>query len=863
MSTKIIRYYAEIKGAPKVISEMRKMRDTNYGLGKANQYVTKTSKINDNQIMTTTGRYDKFGKKIHFVSSEVKHTSSAFMRAHPILGQYVKALARVAIVVPMWMAARMVIQAFTATIRNSFKAMIELSSGLGRAQAVARGSAEEIKAAMTILKHESIEFARTNKGTEKDVTEAFYRMATAGINVKTSLAASIPVAKLANATYADVAQTGKTVAGIYKTLGDSIVGTTNEEEKMQIITDVLATAWSNHRIELNEVERALANVAAQSKRFGLTMQETIAVISISSDNLIASGRAGRLFSRVLDDMMNKLPEVQRLLGRTFDKNVKIKWLDVLKEVLGKINELGAGTVQAEEALGNIFNIRAKRQAGVFLHDMDDIVKAVDKFTTQSKGMTQSLIDIRNATPEAQLEMLGSNITVLARNLATGAMGASSFVEALISINTHLKEISTNALIAGTNMNQMGINIKAIPKLIGAWAGSFAAVTDEIIKGNISIEQGDQIMLQAIDEALSGVKGLHQAEVDALVKFKQEIIAASNQMKLFKDIQEKLAAASKKNSIVPTEADMNRSLKILKAYGASEETIAQERIKYLTKTLKYGEKDEKVLEAKIKLLEVQQGIIKKNASIIEGISKTSFKGLFETGDFSSFFDTFREGVRNSILDAMAEGATNLLFDLTGLSDIMGEGLHALKFEQALESGSVKGSQMFYDKITSAAQQINVADKTGGLGRISSKYGDFATVKDPKTGLHKTIPIAPADYNQQGTGGAGTMENWFGAGGNMWKLAGFGMMGASLFGGGSKSSSSHRYSTAPGARTTSATTRSTVKAVVTNISLNTTFNLDGMSIDNKNLVKEVEGKLTPLIKDITARILENESISSGNI
>ena len=181
------------------------------------------------------------------------------------------------------------------------------------------------------------------------------------------------------------------------------------------------------------------------------------------------------------------------------------------------------------------------------------------------------------------------------------------------------------------------------------------------------------------------------------------------------------------------------------------------------------------------------------------------------------------------------------NLTQLDVILGKGLETIQIERAFDDGTMK----------------LVTELDAVFDRGAAKLG--------RTGVGGKVPsggvpsIAPTGTTPTDAGG---MENWFGAGGNFWKLAGMGLMGASLFGqGGRKSTMGQRYSTAPGARTTAATTRSTVKAVVTNITVAPVFQLDGISIESQNLVKEVEGKLTPLIKDITTRILEDENMS-GN-
>lgn len=836
-----------------------------------------------NKTTKWSGDFVTDSGKVVSASSQVdkngfRPLSTTLSNGTGMAAQYIKALQRVIVVVPMWMAARAAIQAVSKAISDSIKHFIDLDSGLARARAVARGTSEQISAAMVILRKSAEDFAAVNKGTSKDVTEAFYQMGTAGIDLQTSLAASVPVAKLANATYGETVTVGKAVAGMYNVLGDSITNASSPQEKMAKLTDVLASAWSNHRIELDELQRAISNVGAQAKRFGLSMEETVAIVATSSDFLIESGRAGTLFSRVLGDMSSKLPMVETLLGKTFDKNKPIAWFQVFKDVIAAINKMGAGTPQAEQALEGIFGERARRQAGIFLTEMNKVVATVDEFQTSSKGMVKQLIDIRNNTTEAQLEIYHKNIALIGSNFVVGAIGGTSFAESLKIINEGLKKVAENAIIAGAGTSQFITNLGAVPKLIGFFTGGLVGLEDELLKGNITLEQFNDFVVKMFDETLKGVDTLSNAEVNALVKFKTAIQNSAGEMAKMASVVQRVSKDNKENPIVPTEEDMESSLKYLKAVGASEIQIAQERVKWQLILTKGDEKNVEVIKARNVQRDLELEKIRKNAEAISSMFNSSLSEALKEGDISSFADSLREKIRNAFIDGIAEGLTNKIMSFTNLDIVLGKQLDSLKFERALIDGSEMGSQKYYNAILTAsneaANRLSSALTSTSMAGLSS--GKTATIASTAGGLfpgrQQTVPIAPDDYYKtQGIedaivkGSEKAQKNSLFNMQNFQKVLGLGLFAYSFFGNiGGKSTASHAYTNTPSGGTVGATTASTTKAYVTNVTIAPVFNLpESVGTDTKNLVKAMSSAITPVLKEMVIKILESENISSGNV
>jgi len=405
--------------------------------------------------------------QIRSIEKQIDKTGKTTKRATGMTGQFIKALKRVAIVVPVWFAFRQAMMAVFNTISQGVRYWVELESAIARASAVTSGAPEGMARAMEELRGLAETFARTHAGTSKEVIEAYYRMGTSGLTFRDAIMATIPAVTLAKGTYGDVAMTAKTVSAMYRLLGDNIEGVTTKQEKMRKIADVLARAWSDHEIEMNELAQAIANVGGQAKAFGLSMTELVAVLAVSHDALLKGGRSGRLFGRSLDELAQKLPAVEKELGKAFDPKRALDWFDILKELIDTFRKMGKTTPEIEKRLSKIFNIRSKRIIRAMVAMGERFNETLVDLQKNSKGMADALLEIRDNTPEVQLENMRDNFNMLIKDFVIGITRTDDFVEALKDVNKWLERMSLNATIAGAQLGEVGKGIKAV------WRGLLA------------------------------------------------------------------------------------------------------------------------------------------------------------------------------------------------------------------------------------------------------------------------------------------------------------------------------------------------------------------------------------------------------
>lgn len=459
------------------------------------------------QIVADTAQGKAVVRSFDRIDRSAKRVQTRLPRATRRTNDFIKALRRVAIVVPVWFAFRRAMMATFATIQSGIQHWIELESAIARAQAVTTDATINIGTSMGRIRALAEQFALTHKGTAKDVVEAYFRMATSGLNFAESLEGAVPAVKLAIGTYGDVATTAKTVSAIFRLLGDRIEGVNTDGEKMARVADVLARAWQDNEFEMNEMAQAIANVGGQAKAFGLTMEQTIAVLATSSDALIKSGRAGRLFGLTLDDMVKNLDEVEQILGRTFDPAQPLNFFEILMDLIRTFRDAGRTTKEIEDALAGVFGRRARRQFRSIVALSETLDRNLETLATSADGAVDALLRLRDATPEAQLENFRENLAFLIAEFIRGAVGTDDFVTAMEQINRNLQDMSLSAGILGAQLTAIIQNLKAVFRLGAVLPKAFGTRLGELISGlgREGVPGVFETITKGLAEAVTGVQ----------------------------------------------------------------------------------------------------------------------------------------------------------------------------------------------------------------------------------------------------------------------------------------------------------------------------------------------------------------------
>jgi len=612
---------------------------------------------------------------------------------------------RAAMVIPVWFALRRIFTAIAYTIRDSLKYYVDLSTWLARAQAVTSGVSGKMGEAMNYLRKVAEDFARSHKGTAKDVIEAYYRMATSGIEFKDSLAAAIPIVKLAMGTYSDTVQVAKAVAGIYRLLGDTVEGVTNRQEKMYKIVDILAKAWQTNELEVNEVAQAIANFVGVAKQYNLTFTETIALIATSHEGMIKAGRAGRLLSRVFEDLSKNLPKVAEFLGVTFKPTERIDWFKVLIQVIEKFRELGKSTPQIVQAMQDMFNIRSSRELRALIASYEKLNINLKNFAENSRGTVDALLKIADATPAVQLENLRENLSMIIKDFVTGIMNADDFVEALQKLNRNLEEMSFYASGAGAAIRALLHNLNVMAE----WA---------LKMPENKFKRFMKMITAPVSVPIDVLRGLKREGKDP---FEEAEKAMKKQMTRWDEFERKREERRRKQIEERMQQELQTDelekqvleLEKLKTLGYSALEI--ERLK-LELYRQQSSDLEQIHRQERRFLQVYyQEIVKYSEQLRATFRDTLASILKGEADISDLFTRLGEKIRTMFAESIAEGITNTIWRMTGIGQIFGNMVFGFQnIGQGIVEASRTATPWYYEAIVKGSEVAaqNIANAMQG-------------------------------------------------------------------------------------------------------------------------------------------------------
>lgn len=764
-----------------------------------------------------------------------------FSKLTPKASDFTKALSRVLVVVPLWMGFREVLNLVGNSVTEVIKSYTELEKEMGRVATVTVSVGATLQE-FNNLQIEAIQFLAKSSTSAKDTATAMYQLATAGLSVTETQEGFKDVLNLSIASMTDIEQVGKMMSGAYKLFGDQLDATMTTAEKFQRISDVIGQTFSIENVEVSELATAFGYAAAEANSINFSFEELVATLGFLNTGMLKGSKAGTSLTNVMLRLATESEELEKLTGKAFNPDQPVNYMEVMTALHDRYVE---GKLDLEESakLTEVFGLRGKRALLQILQRWDEYSRSIDRAKNTQKGFTEKMRKDFEFNIPQQLKILQNRSDALW--LDFGQKLESVALPALSKFNKVLEGISIDRL-ANAIFN-VGIAATTLGNAIPI------------------MSQFDTILKSFESTGSTGLsfKG-NENKLVAEKAIKEEMIK--------KEVEHsKIKAAS--------EEDMTKYLNNLKSLGATDIQLARAKIGYMEQELGWGKELKVNQEARLELQQALNAAQAESAKQVRSLFSGSLADALKEGGnmediATAFSESIQEKLRDAFIEAAAEGATNLVFNATNLDAVLGNALNGAQLERSIIQGSTIGAGMMEQALikgsTVAATNLSQAYagslKTGGTPGLKQGIG---MITDPNTGLQKQIPIAPANYYKSSAaqiGGAATGGGFFDFLKNPKFQQGLGstLLFASLFGNaGSKSSTSHAYSTSPSS-TTKATTAATTKAYVTNVTVAPVFNLpESVGTDVKNLVKATESAITPLLKEMVTKVLEAENISSGNV
>jgi TP901 family phage tail tape measure protein len=261
------------------------------------------------------------------------------------------------------------------------------------------------------------EIGRTTTISATQAAEAYYFLASAGLDAEQSIAALPQVAKFAQAGNFDMAKATDLATDAQSALGLASKDAAKNLANMTRVTDVVARASQNANASMEEFSTALTNKAGASmKVFGIDMEEGVAALQVFADKGVKGEKAGTMFTATLNG-----------LSKAATANAD------------KFAELGIEVFDAEGNIRNLADVS------------DSLTDAFGPMTDAQRATALAQLGINKLTADGVNNLMGAGDAMReyeAANRSAGGAVEEVAAKQLESFNAKMALLKNNLLDAG-------------------------------------------------------------------------------------------------------------------------------------------------------------------------------------------------------------------------------------------------------------------------------------------------------------------------------------------------------------------------------------------------------------------------------
>ena len=440
-------------------------------------------KVQESAIMLDKGliSQETHKRKLQQLSNEYRKASGEVKGFGASLGGVGKLL-----------AAGAVIEGF----RRIGKANLDFQKAMARSTAIMSGVTEELRVE---LEQTAKSIATDTVFSAKEAPEAYFFLASAGLNAEKSLKSLSTVAEFAQAGTFDLATATDLLTDAQTGLGLASEDTTKNLKNMRRVSDALVKANTISNATIQEFSEALTNKAAASMRaYSVSMEDGLSVLAVLASQGFAKGaKAGTALSAVIRDLTQKSQQ---------NASAFKKWkVDVFNAETGAF-QLVTAIEKIETAISGLTD-KQKTQALLelgFTSESADVLKAVLGQTGQLKAFREQFEGIDGLTGD----IAEKNIPALEK--------------ALNRLSASFEKFSTSPAVT-KGLEQLASGLTAVTDVLDSFSkvgdvgDKFNAFVDSYSKLLIKLASGASLEPLFGGTAISeGAEGLRQRAGRAVV-----------------------------------------------------------------------------------------------------------------------------------------------------------------------------------------------------------------------------------------------------------------------------------------------------------------------------------------------------------
>jgi TP901 family phage tail tape measure protein len=266
------------------------------------------------------------------------------------------------------------------------------------------------------MERAALDMSLKSKFSAKELAEAYFFLASAGLDAKQSIAALGPVQEFATAGAFDLSTATDLLTDAQSALGLSSKDAAKNMEGMTRLSDILVKANTLANASVQQFSEALTNEAgAAIKQYNLDMTDSIAVLAAYADQGIKGMKAGSMFGRsvrlLTKAARDNEEEFEKMGIQVFDSSGEFrKFSDITEDMEKALGNLStAEKAAALETLG--FEARIQ-QAILPLIGASQKIREYDEGLKRAGGTTKEVADKQMQAFNNQVKLLENNFNLL-------------------------------------------------------------------------------------------------------------------------------------------------------------------------------------------------------------------------------------------------------------------------------------------------------------------------------------------------------------------------------------------------------------------------------------------------------------------
>jgi len=370
-------------------------------------------------------------------------------------------------------------------------------SGVG---AVANASAAEMES----LRNAALKAGADTVYSASQAADAQAELVKAGVSVSDvlggALTGSLSLAAAGQLDLADAATISAQAMNVFGLGGDQVAH----------IADVLAAGANKSAADVGQLGDALRQGGLVAKQTGLSMEETVGVLSMFADSALVGSDAGTSLKTMLQRLVPQSDEAADAMARLgldfFDAQGQFVGIaEVARQLQTSLG--GLSDAQRQQALTTLFGSDAVRAASIL---MEGGAAAVDEYTAavNDMGAAQRMASAQTDNLKGDVEAFKGSVETSLINL--GDLGDSS-LRSLVQAGTDVVNVF-NDFASTPAWDAIGRNVSKLTDGLGGGLGGVAdqlsAILDSIQPADVDRVFGRvSAAFETISDAASGLQGV--------------------------------------------------------------------------------------------------------------------------------------------------------------------------------------------------------------------------------------------------------------------------------------------------------------------------------------------------------------------